>query len=106
VANVCGTCHAVFAERFASSPHKDVFDRGCVECHSNHDILRPSDTMLGMGAGAICSTCHDGDEGAKAAPAMRASLGSLRTSIERSDGLLEQLHNAGLEIGEDRLRLR
>ena len=106
VANVCGTCHAVFAERFASSPHKDVFDRGCVECHSNHDILRPSDTMLGTGAGAICSTCHDGDEGATAATAMRASIDSLRTSIERSDGLLGQLHNAGLEVGEDRLRLR
>lgn len=106
VANICGTCHAVFADRFASSPHKEVFDRGCVECHSNHDILQPSDSMLGMGAGAICSTCHDGDPGAKAATAMRASLDSLRTSIERSDGLLEQLHNAGLEVGEDRLRLR
>ena len=106
VANVCGTCHAVFADRFASSPHKEVFDRGCVECHSNHDILKPSDTMLGMGAGAICSTCHDGDAGAKAATAMRASIDSLRMSIERSDGLLEQLHNAGLEVGEDRLRLR
>jgi predicted CXXCH cytochrome family protein len=106
VANVCGTCHAVFADRFASSPHKDVFDRGCVECHENHGILKPSDTMLGVGAGAICSTCHDGDPGAKAATAMRASIDSLRTSIERSDGLLGQLHNAGLEVGEDQLRLR
>ena len=65
VTNVCGTCHAVFADRFASSPHKEVLDRGCVRWGSNHDILEPSDTMLGMGAGAICSTCHDGDERGK-----------------------------------------
>ena len=37
---------------------------------------------------------------------MRASIDSLRTSIERSDGLLGQLHNAGFEVGEDQLRLR
>jgi predicted CXXCH cytochrome family protein len=106
VANVCGTCHTVFADRFAASPHKDVFEKGCVECHENHAIVKPSDALLGVGSGAICSTCHDGDPGAKAATAMRASIDSLRTSIDHSRGLLEQLHNAGMEVGENQLRLR
>jgi predicted CXXCH cytochrome family protein len=106
VANVCGTCHAVFAERFATSPHNGVFDRGCVECHSNHAIEKPSDELLGVATGAICSTCHDGDPGAKSAAAMRASVDALRTSIERVDRTLEELHNAGLEVGEQRLRVR
>ncbi len=47
VANVCGTCHAVFAQKFATSVHKQIFDKGCVECHSNHAVLKPSDEMLG-----------------------------------------------------------
>ena len=106
IANVCGTCHSVFAERFAGSPHQDVFEKGCIECHENHAIAKPSDAMLGVGAGAICSTCHDGDPGAKAATAMRASIDSLRSSIDHSRGLLEQLQNAGMEVGEDQLRLR
>src|ERR1051326_1626053 len=28
VANVCGTCHAVFAQKFATSVHKELFDKG------------------------------------------------------------------------------
>ena len=47
VANVCGTCHAVFAQKFQTSVHKQIFDKGCVECHSNHAVLKPSDEMLG-----------------------------------------------------------
>ena len=35
VTNVCGTCHSVFATRFALSTHAQIFDRGCVECHSS-----------------------------------------------------------------------
>ena len=47
VANACGTCHAVFAQKFQASPHAPIFDKGCVECHSNHAVLQPSDEMLG-----------------------------------------------------------
>ena len=47
VANVCGTCHAIFATKFQSSVHAQIFDKGCVECHSNHAVLKPSDDMLG-----------------------------------------------------------
>ncbi|MFN8061933.1 MAG: cytochrome c3 family protein [Vicinamibacterales bacterium] len=106
VANVCGTCHAVFAERFALSTHKDVFDRGCVECHSNHAVLKPSDELLGAGKDTLCATCHEDDAGAKAATAMRASIDSLRTSVDRASSLVAELHNAGLEVGEQEIALR
>ena len=84
VVNVCGTCHAVFAERFATSPHKDVFERGCIECHDNHRILAPTDAMLGNGPEALCATCHADDAGAKAASSMHGQLTSLQTAIERA----------------------
>jgi hypothetical protein len=33
IANICGTCHAVFAQKFEGSVHQQIFDKGCVECH-------------------------------------------------------------------------
>lgn len=106
VVNVCGTCHAVFAEKFATSVHKDVFDRGCIECHNNHDVLEPTDAMLGAGPDALCSTCHADDAGAKAATDMRAQIESLRASVERADAQLTRVKHAGLEVGEQDLKLR
>ena len=55
MANVCGTCHAVFAQKFATSVHAQIFDRGCVECHGNHAVLQPTDAMLGTDAGTPCA---------------------------------------------------
>lgn len=106
VVNVCGTCHAVFAEKFATSPHKDVFERGCVECHENHKIAEPSDAMVGGSGEALCATCHGDDAGAKAADAMHAQLSDLSTAIDRAAVQLEAVRNAGLEVGEHDLKLR
>jgi predicted CXXCH cytochrome family protein len=106
VVNVCGTCHAVFAEKFATSVHRDVFERGCIECHDNHRIAEPTDAMLGAGPEALCSTCHADDDGAKAATAMHAQIESLRTAVDRADTLLTQVKQAGLEVGEHDLKLR
>lgn len=106
VTNVCGTCHAVFAEKFAMSPHKDVFERGCIECHDNHKIAAPTDAMLGGTEGTLCATCHADDAGARAAAAMRGHIESLRTTVERAETRLAQVRNAGLEVGEHELKLR
>ena len=62
--------------------------------------------MLGTGPEALCTTCHADDAGAKAASSMHGQLTSLQTSIERAGTLLGQVRNAGLEVGEDELRLR
>ncbi len=106
VANVCGTCHAVFAARFEGSPHKDVFEKGCIECHSNHAVKPPSDTMVGTGGTAICVTCHsDGDPGFAAAGKMRAGLDKLRTGLAGATPLIARVTNAGIEVSDQELQL-
>ena len=110
VANVCGTCHAVFAQKFATSVHKELFDKGCVECHGNHAVLKPSDDMLGVSGHGICVPCHDGadktDKGAAAAVAMRADIERLKTGIEQAGTLVARVKNAGIEVSDQQLALR
>jgi len=101
VANVCGTCHAVFAQKFSTSVHAQIFDKGCVECHSNHAVLKGSDEMLGTDAHAVCSTCHSGagDTGASAAAAMRADIDRLTLDTLNAAALIARVSNAGMEMG-------
>lgn len=107
MANVCGTCHAVFQQRFATSVHAQIFDKGCVECHGNHAVAKPSDDMLGTGSQAICSACHMGadDKGASAASAMHGAIERLKAAIEGSSALVSRVKNAGMEMGAQELAL-
>jgi len=110
VANVCGTCHAVFAQKFESSVHKQIFDKGCVECHSNHAILQPSDEMLGTTGHGICAPCHTAgdksDKGSVAAETMRGDIERLKSGIDRSQELIGRVKNAGIEVSDQELALR
>ena len=110
IANVCGTCHAVFAEKFALSVHQPIFDKGCVECHSNHAVLKPSDEMLSAGAHGVCQPCHNGedktDKGAAAASEMRSDIDQLKRGIDQTGTLLARLKNAGIEVSDQQLSLR
>jgi predicted CXXCH cytochrome family protein len=107
VANVCGTCHAVFAAKFETSVHRQIFDKGCVECHSNHAVLQPSDEMLGSSGQAICATCHSGadDKGAAAADRMRHAIDRLKTGLDGSSALVARIRNAGIEVSTEELAL-
>jgi hypothetical protein len=107
VANVCGTCHAVFAQKFETSVHAQIFERGCVECHANHAVLKPSDEMLSTASGAGCATCHEGpdDNGVKGAAAMRRALERLKTALDGSYAVVDRLGNAGMEVGSQQLTL-
>ena len=110
VTNVCGTCHAVFAQKFDTSVHKTIFDKGCVECHSNHAVVQPSDAMLGVTGKGICAPCHTAgdktDKGAVAAETMRTEFEQLKAGIERSQALLARVKNAGIEVSDQELALR
>ena len=110
VANVCGTCHAVFAQKFAASVHEAIFDKGCVECHANHAVAKPSDQMLSATAPGVCQPCHNGDDktdkGAAAAADMRGDIERLKTGIEHSSAALAHLKNAGIEVSDPQLALR
>jgi len=107
IANVCGTCHTVFATRFALSAHREIFERGCVECHNNHDIAQPSDAMLGNDQAALCGSCHsEGDNGHKAAAAMRSGIEQLKAAITRSQEQIDRVENAGIDMADQALMLR
>jgi predicted CXXCH cytochrome family protein len=110
IANVCGTCHAVFAQKFALSVHQPIFDKGCVECHSNHAVLKPSDAMLSADAHGVCQPCHNGedktDKGAAAAGAMRADIERLKYGIDQTGALIARVKNAGIEVSDQQLALR
>jgi predicted CXXCH cytochrome family protein len=107
VTRVCGTCHAVFAQKFEPSVHASIFDKGCVECHGNHAVEKPSDAMLGADAGAICATCHSGadDKGAVAAAAMRGDIDRLNLGLTRSAEAIRRVGNAGIEVSGEELKL-
>jgi len=110
IANVCGTCHAVFAQKFATSVHEPIFDKGCVECHGNHAVLKPSDQMLSAAAPGVCQPCHNADDktdkGAAAATAMRSDIEQLKNTVERTGGLIARIKNAGIEVSDEQLALR
>lgn len=110
VANVCGTCHAVFATKFQTSVHAQIFDKGCVECHTNHAVLKPSDAMLAATGAGVCAACHSatdaGDKGAAAAAAMRGQFEQLETGIKQSHALIARVQNSGIEASDQELALR
>ena len=111
VANVCGTCHGLTAEYFDQSPHKKAFAAmglaPCVTCHSNHDVEKPSDTMVGTDNKAVCVNCHDGkSKGYQSAAGIRASLDELRGAVQRAGAILEQAEKAGMEVSQAKFELR
>ena len=107
VSNVCGTCHAVFAAKFSTSAHSQIFDRGCVECHGNHAVQTASDDMIGTSKGTLCLTCHEdaGDAGFIAAGRMRVSIESLKASLASNTDLIARARNAGMEVSNQELAL-
>jgi len=111
VGNVCGQCHAVQADYFRLSKHSRTFTAlglpGCATCHSNHEIRRASDAMLGLDSTAVCSNCHGpGDPGGQAAVTLRTLIDSLRIAFEEAEGLLEQAENAGMEVSQAQVDLQ
>jgi hypothetical protein len=110
VANVCGTCHAVFAEKFKVSPHWEPFKElglpGCVTCHENHEIVHPTEAFLAEGDQGKCGSCHEpGSNGAKAAAAMRADLTQLDERIRAAREKLARAAEAGMEVSRIRFEL-
>jgi hypothetical protein len=113
VSKVCGTCHALNADLFASSPHKKAFDEmglpECSTCHGNHEIVAATDSLLGTGPDAACSQCHSMDEypaGYRVAATMRALIDSLEQSDQEAHSLVDEAEQKGMEISEEKFKLR
>ena len=110
VANVCGQCHGRQAELFQKSPHKEPFDRlqtgECLKCHSNHEILAPTDEMAGVGQGSVCTSCHTNDAGFATAQRIGQGLANLQTNIHNAEEILGRAERAGMEVSRPQFELR
>jgi predicted CXXCH cytochrome family protein len=114
VAEVCGTCHVLFAQLYDKSVHKAVFSGGapsgpggggCVVCHSNHGIRQPSTAML-AGPNAVCSGCHEAGSGpARTATQMAAWIDGLDKALKQSETVLARAEESGMEVSEAQVRL-
>ncbi|HUZ46581.1 MAG TPA: cytochrome c3 family protein [Terriglobia bacterium] len=110
VANVCGTCHAMNEQLFEKSPHGAAFARmglpGCVQCHSNHEILKPTDALVGTGPKAICVTCHvKGDNGYNTAQKISEGLDNLKAGYQKADQALDTAEKSGMEVSPAKVEL-
>ncbi|MBI3207408.1 MAG: cytochrome c3 family protein [Candidatus Solibacter usitatus] len=109
VAAVCGSCHVLFEKNFALSAHKPVFTSdsggGCVVCHSNHAIHKPSSAMLD-GVKSVCTPCHESaSEQGKTATRLAQSLNGLDKALIESERLLSQADKYGMEVSEAQVKL-
>jgi predicted CXXCH cytochrome family protein len=113
VSKVCGTCHALNADLFSSSPHKKAFDDRklpeCETCHGNHEIIVATNKLLGVTEEAVCSRCHSEAQNAKgfvAARAMRGLIDTLEAQEQKAIALVEEAEQKGMEISEAKFKLR
>ena len=113
ISKVCGTCHALNADLFSSSPHKKAFDElqlpECETCHGNHEIIAATNELLGTTPEAVCSRCHsesDKPKGFEAAGAMRRLTDSLEATEKQARTLIDEAEQKGMEIAEAKFKLR
>jgi predicted CXXCH cytochrome family protein len=111
VAHVCGTCHVRQADLYASSKHAGPFAEGsiagCVACHGDHNIAKPSDDFLGTGKQSMCTGCHtEGDAGYRVADRLRSSRATMELSIASADRMLARASEAGMEVSKPEYELR
>jgi hypothetical protein len=78
-----------------------------VACHSNHDVMKTSDAMVGTTDNAVCLNCHGPNTaGYQKAAAIRASLDGLRGDVQRTTEILDQAEKAGMEVSQAKFELR
>jgi predicted CXXCH cytochrome family protein len=104
---VCGNCHGREGELFAGSKVAVTLEfegkRGCVTCHSNHGIQRPTDAMIGLDGDGLCGRCHAPDSpGARAAAVIVPRFHAFKTDLGRADSLLAVADRLGMEISSGR----
>ena len=113
ISKVCGTCHALNADLFSTSPHKKAFDARrlpeCETCHGYHEIVAATDDLLGISPSAVCSRCHRENQNVKgyiAAKTMRVLIDSLEQSERYASMLVDDAEQKGMEISEAKFKLR
>ncbi|MBU2493122.1 MAG: cytochrome c3 family protein [Bacteroidetes bacterium] len=113
ISKVCGSCHALNADLFASSPHKKIFDEKripeCESCHGNHYIETATNKLLGVSSESVCSKCHTEKESVKGyqvAKTMRSLIDSLDYALKYAGSLISEAEQKGMEIADAKFKLR
>jgi hypothetical protein len=66
-----------------------------------------NDEMLGLGDGAVCTTCHSAeDTGGKVAVEMRRRLDTLHREYDKAHNILLRVEHAGMEVSQAQLELQ
>ncbi|OGL47645.1 MAG: hypothetical protein A2161_19940 [Candidatus Schekmanbacteria bacterium RBG_13_48_7] len=109
LSHVCGVCHVNNSELFDKSPHKTAFDRlripQCEICHSNHDIVAATDSMLGIQKESVCIKCHTEEKlpaGYTAAKKLSESIETLNFKLEETKTLIEDAEQKGMEFSDQK----
>jgi predicted CXXCH cytochrome family protein len=107
ISKVCGTCHVLNSQMFQESPHKPAFDKSrtheCGACHSNHEIIRPTDEMLGTGEKSVCIKCHkDNDKGFQTAGMMKNMIDSLLKDVELANYFINAAEQKGMDVSDSK----
>jgi predicted CXXCH cytochrome family protein len=87
---------------------------GCATCHGNHQTIQPSDQMLGMEEGTVCSRCHNRGNpqfgattaGAETAKTIRRGLDHLKQQIADAEAMVGEAERLGMEVSGPRFDLR
>ena len=110
---VCGVCHALVADNFASSPHKEAFADAdlpqCEICHSNHLIVEPEVNWVGVSDSALCLECHDEDDGTEGfvtAGRIHNLLVEMQAAYDGATEKLAAAEQKGMMIVDENLALR
>jgi hypothetical protein len=111
VSQVCRRCHVANGSLFDGSPHKKAFEEHrwpeCATCHGTHGIKKPTDEMVGIGAGGICVSCH-AKYGRPVCDAtadyFEKSIVSLRQKGAALDTEIDRLGERGFDLDELRFQ--
>ncbi len=105
IQEICGTCHVNNQMLFSRSKMRTVFItegyHGCETCHTAHDIQKPSEEMVGLQEGTVCSQCHEDsadDPGGLHARYIRSALEALKDSLRLAEEGIAAAENRGLEV--------
>jgi hypothetical protein len=109
---VCAQCHVRENDLYNGSPKKAIFldlgQPGCITCHENHKIVKPSDNWVSMkDPAAPCTTCHDDTvKGAADIATVHGQLQQLSDGIDRADKVLDHAERLGMLVDDGRTALR
>jgi hypothetical protein len=111
ISRVCGNCHGREGELFEASKLREVLElegkRGCVTCHSNHDVKQPTDAMIGLEGEGVCGRCHEhGSAGEQAAARIVPAFHALKGRIAEADSLLSRVEQLGMPASKARELLK